>query len=280
MNKEEKEKKEELLSELLRFVIKQENKLNIGDGSINLCELVSKQDGNSKEVLQIVTSFKTSYENTFTVFVAQCQKNDEKKDFKIKFKYTGYQLWESPVKGFLSAMNQDFLIMSKEGMSFIRLDENMARRSIRGKTGGPKMVHSLSSMNYLKVENGNMLNIENQLDDSKIVMVQHASIDDEGCIQYEEMYKIKLEAMALNDLIFIQGVFLLDSVTEIMKMIELQPTKDVFFRSFMELDHSNLIQILSFESRFIQRLLEEVISSNSYNFESPLFYKMQHTRNE
>jgi hypothetical protein len=30
----------------------------------------------------------------------------------------------------------------------------------------------LSSMNYLKVEKGNMLNIENQLDDSKLVMVQ------------------------------------------------------------------------------------------------------------
>lgn len=45
-------------------------------------------------------------------------------DFKIKFKYTGYQLWESAVKGFLSDFKtQDFLIMSKEGMSFIRLDE-------------------------------------------------------------------------------------------------------------------------------------------------------------
>jgi len=86
--------------------------------------------------------------------------------------------------------------------------------------------------------------------------------------------------MRLNDLIFIQGLFLLDSVTEIMKIIELQPTKDIFFRSFMELDHSNMIQILSFESRFIERLLEEVITSDSYSFDHPLFYKMQHTQKQ
>jgi hypothetical protein len=64
------------------------------------------------------------------------------------------------------------MIMSKEGMSYIRLDENLARRSMSKKGQGLKMVHSLSSMNYLKVEKGNMLNIENQLDDSKLVMVQ------------------------------------------------------------------------------------------------------------
>jgi len=51
--------------------------------------------------------------------------------------------------------------MSKEGMSYIRMDENMARRSMRRKNQAPKMVHSLSSMNYLKVEKGNMLMIEN-----------------------------------------------------------------------------------------------------------------------
>jgi DNA-binding Xre family transcriptional regulator len=170
-----------------------------------------------------VTSFKTSYENTFTVFVAQARLNSKARDFKIKFKYTGYQLWESPVKGFLSSQNQDFMIMSKDGMSYIRLDENLARRAMRRKDQAPKMVHSLSSMNYLKVENGNMLMIENQLDSTKLIMVQQARKDQQGNFQYEEIYKIKLEAMALNDLMFIQGLFLLDSVTEIIKMIELQP---------------------------------------------------------
>jgi hypothetical protein len=56
-------------------------------------------------------------------------------------------------------------------MSYIRLDANIARRSMKRKNQDPKMVHSLCSMNYLKVEKGNMLNFENQLDESKLVAV-------------------------------------------------------------------------------------------------------------
>jgi len=37
-------------------------------------------------------------------------------------------------------------------------------------------------MNYLKVEKGNMLMIENQLDETKLVKVQQARKDQEGCI--------------------------------------------------------------------------------------------------
>lgn len=83
--------------------------------------------------------------------------------------------------------------------------------------------------------------------------------------------------MALNDLMFVQGLFLLDSVTEIMNIIELQPSMDIFFKSFMELDHSNMLQILSFESRFMERLLHEAIISDEMTFNHPLFYQMQHT---
>ena len=87
--------------------------------------------------------------------------------------------------------------------------------------------------------------------------------------------------MQLHELIFIQGLFLLDSVTDIMRMIELQPSKDIFFKSFMELDHSNLIQILSFESRFIDKLLQDTINnSQNYNPQYPIFYKMQQQNKE
>lgn len=47
--------------------------------------------------------------------------------------------------------------------------------------------------------------------------------------------------MKLDELIFTYGLFLLDSVNEILEIIHLQPNKDVFFKSFMELDHCNLV---------------------------------------
>lgn len=50
----------------------------------------------------------------------------------------------------------------------------------------------------------------------------------------------------------------------------------MFFKAFMELDHSNLIQILCFESRFIDALLSQVLANDTYNMKQPLFYKMVH----
>jgi len=43
----------------------------------------------------------------------------------------------------------------------------------------------------------------------------------------------------------------------------------------MELDNSNLIQIMGFESRFIDKLLGDVETSDQYSSDFPLFYKMQ-----
>lgn len=140
------------------------------------------------------------------------------------------------------------------------------------------MVHSLCSMNFLKVEDGNMLNFRNQPDDSKLVVIQQAFQKPNGKVQFEDIYTIRLDATKLDELILLQSLFLLDSVTDIMRLIDLQPNKELFFKSFMELDHSNLIQILSFESRFIKLLLEDVNKSTITKFIHPLFYKMQHTK--
>lgn len=94
-------------------------------------------------------------------------------------------------------------------------------------------------------------------------------------MKFDDIYKIKLNTMKLHDLMLIYGLFGFDSVADILKLINLQPNKNLFFMPFMELDHSSLIQILSFESRFMEALLKEVIESKSFDSEYPLFYKMQ-----
>ena len=82
--------------------------------------------------------------------------------------------------------------------------------------------------------------------------------------------------MTLHDLIMIQSMFLLDTVNEILTLIDIQPNKSMFFKSFMELDQGNLIQILSFESRIIKRLLQDGIDNDIPEMgDYPLFYQMQ-----
>ena len=55
-------------------------------------------------------------------------------------------------------------------------------------------------------------------------------------------------------------------------MIKKQPTTSIFFKSFLELDGTNMVNILAFDSTSMQLLLDnENISNFKYDF--PIFYK-------
>lgn len=169
-------------------------------------------------------------------------KDDE--GFKVQYKMNIYHLWESQIKGFLSTANKDFVILNKEGINFIRLDPNNPRKAFdsREEEGTEKMVHSLGSMNYLKVEPGNMLYFENKLqNDDTLVYIQQQYTDLDGNMQYEDIFKIKLQSMDLENLILFQSLFLIESSQEILNLISNQPKNDMLFKSFMELDHANMV---------------------------------------
>jgi len=62
-------------------------------------------------------------------------------------------------------------------------------------------------------------------------------------------------------------------VSEIEHIIHLQPNPALFFRSFMELNQANMIQILAFESRIIRTLLET--EKFEFNSDYPIFYRVR-----
>lgn len=67
-----------------------------------------------------MVSYKCIGINTFNVFVIDI-------DTKlIKYWHESYQLWESPIKGFLLNTN-DFLILSKAGINLLALGEKPSR---------------------------------------------------------------------------------------------------------------------------------------------------------
>ena len=219
----------------------------------------------------MVIGFKTIRINVFEVIIVK--KMDD--DFRVIFKHANYHLWESSVRGFLCKTNNDYIIVNKDGMNFIRLDTKVSRRSIKDKDGSSSMVHSLESMNYLKIEKGNMILFDNIDPGYTELQIQQQQTDLHANTSYEVIFKIKLEAMKLQDLILIQSIFLLDSCQDILRMIDKQPDKSLFFKSFMELDHANLIQILCFDSRIIKKLLNNM----NEKLDQPLFYKMQQNYN-
>lgn len=84
--------------------------------------------------------------------------------------------------------------------------------------------------------------------------------------------------MSLNELLLFQGIFSCSSQSEVSKLIEEQPTFDVFYKSFLELDMANMVSILSFDSRSIKILLDDTKrEANRQNFSKdvPIIYKIR-----
>jgi hypothetical protein len=116
-----------------KYIIKWINKLNIGDAQIfvttfkfqhkpsfrlnkdRIVECNKKMEIVSVPSAKIIMSFKTIYENTYTIMVV------DRDTCKVLYKHVNYQLWESPVSGFLSTHLNDFIILNKDGMSFVKL---------------------------------------------------------------------------------------------------------------------------------------------------------------
>ena len=138
------------------------------------------------------------------------------------------------------------------------------------------MVHSLSSLNQLKIEEDNMIYLKLMEGQHSLVRIQQQYTDFMDNTAYEDIFKIKLEAMTLPEVMLVKSLFSINQSHDIMDFISNQPNKSLFFKSFMALDHSNMTQILSFESRVITKLLDSIDPQDeriSQNY--PLFYQMR-----
>ena len=125
------------------------------------------------------------------------------------------------------------------------------------------MLHSLSSCNYLKIDKNNFIMIEEgKNNQNRIVKVQNKHIDSNGDTIIMDIYKIKIQNMSLIELLLFQSIYNCKQQTEIIRVIENQPLPQVFFKSFDEIEMSNMITQLSFDSRPIQILLHE--DNNKY----------------
>jgi len=72
-----------------------------------------------------------------------------------------------------------------------------------------------------------------------------------------------------------QSIFCCRQQYDIVKLIRLQADTNVFFSSFLELEKSNLISVLSFDSKSIRALLAHD-SGPQFSSEYPLFYQTRY----
>ena len=224
------------------YFIRWTNKLDIGDA--DMYYMTEKPDRE-----YVVVSYKCIGINTFNVFVFDL------KDKLIKYWFEGYQLWESPVKGFLLNTN-DFLILSKEGTSLLALGEKESR-VVKDKEGQWRMIHALGVCNYLKIEPTNHILFAMQFYEDRQICIQEQYDDNERQTHFDDIFRIKIHEITLRELLLVQSIYACPVQSEIEKLVDAQPDPTIFFKVFLELGIKSMVSYLAFDTKSIRSLLSE-----------------------
>jgi hypothetical protein len=137
----------------MRFLMRDSNKLDIGDAHLVINRRNSTSSGH-----ELVLSFKTIYINTFTIM---CLDIDEDVKRSLIFRHESFQLWESPIQAIMLESSKDFLSVNKDGINVVALG-SIPHRPIVDSLGIERMLHSLESMNFLKIDDENHINFASQ----------------------------------------------------------------------------------------------------------------------
>ena len=82
-------------------------------------------------------------------------------------------------------------------------------------------------------------------------------MNDEEETFFENVYNIRIQNPTLRELLLIQSIQRLNTQSKILEFVLEQPRPIVFYKSFLELDGTNLLSILSFDSRSMECLLND-----------------------
>ena len=126
------------------YIINWKNKLDIDD-----CCLYHMNEMGFGNPDSIIVSYKMIGFNTYNVFVIDL-KMRYANECLLKYWHESYALWESPTRGFLLS-NNDFLVISKDGIQLLALGKQ-EKKVIRDVDGQKRMINSLGSVDYLKIE--------------------------------------------------------------------------------------------------------------------------------
>lgn len=240
-----------------QFLIKWKNKLDIGDPNIYV--LRNKEKG----IKELIVSYKTIFINTYNVIVMDISVNDEQ---TMIFRHESFQLWESECMGLLLGRNKDYITVNKQGMQVLSLGST-ERRAIKDSQGFDRMIHSLESVNFLKLDSNNYVLFECAKPEARIISIDQEYIKGDSTAGVDEasfwpLYKVKLHEITLRELMLFQSLYVCKTLSEIIDIVNDQPNPAVFYKSFFELDASNMVSILSFDSRSMGYLLQDDFSSH------------------
>lgn len=248
-----------------KFLIKLKNKLDIGDA--DLFVLRDKE----LQYKELVVSYKAIFINTYNIFIFDISSSSG--EHLTLFRHESFQLWESKIQGFMMNKSKDFVVLSRKGMNVFSLG-SVQKKTITGPNNQLMMVHSFESMNYLKIHPRNCIHIDFS-GSKQIVTIQQQytkknNLNEET--KFDTIYRIRIHEITLRELLLLQSISLSKTLSDILTMVVEQPNASLFYKTFLELDNSNMVSILSFDSRTMKILLDSK-NQEFFQEEFPIFFK-------
>lgn len=74
---------------------------------------------------------------------------------------------------------------------------------------------------------------------------------------YEDIFSLRIHDITLRELLFFQSLYVCATQTDILNLVKSQYNPMIFYKTFLELDGTNMVSILAFDSRCMQALLRE-----------------------
>lgn len=180
------------------------------------------------------------------------------------------------MKGFLLP-SHDFLIISKLGINVIAIGKK-SERVITDQDGFKRMIHSMGSCNYLKIEPEQHILFACQYYDDRQICIQDQYDNHLQQTQFEDIYRIKIHEITLRELMLIQSLYSCKTASDVSQLVKMQPSPMIFFKVYLELGIKSMIPYLSFDARSLLHLLQKNDENDAFfkanNFEKfPVFYK-------
>lgn len=138
-----------------KFLVRWKNKLDIGDTNI---EIVRNKANGFKE---LCISYKTIFINTFNIMLLDMKQDPKYSKNSILYRHESFQLWESKCDSTLLSKSNDFLILNRDGINVLALG-SVDKRHILDVEGNHRMMHSLESTSFLKLDAMNSIVFANQ----------------------------------------------------------------------------------------------------------------------
>ena len=143
------------------------HKLDISD--VNM-QIIRDTDANGAPYKELIIGYKTIYINTYNLVVQDL--GGAKEERATLQRHESFQLWESSISGMmLQTVNKEYVTISKSGLNVLALGK-IEKRTLSTLDGQQKMIHSLDSLSFLKVDKINYMNFKCQDYNDRVISIE------------------------------------------------------------------------------------------------------------